>query len=105
MLSQEVNVDEEGPNAHYDGYHDTYDACKLGDKRAEIWRSIQRDIALAVVGGGAQNLRDLDRIFSLDLFQRVAACDWCHAALSGYKFNVAQQMKELREKHPFSSYV
>ncbi|KAL1729398.1 hypothetical protein EV714DRAFT_284907 [Schizophyllum commune] len=120
MLSQEVNVDEESPNAHYDGYHDTYDgyhdtydACKLGDKRSEVWRSIQRDIALAVVDGGAQNLRDrdrifsadLDRIFSLDLFQRVAACDWCHGALSGYKFNVAQQMKELRERHPFSSYV
>ncbi|KAL1685761.1 hypothetical protein GGG16DRAFT_106138 [Schizophyllum commune] len=112
MLSQEANVDEESPNAHYDGYHDTYDgyhdtydACKLGDKRTEIWRSIQRDIALAVVDGGAQNLRDLDRIFSLDLFQRVAACDWCHSTLSGYKFNVAQQMKELRSQHPFSSYV
>ncbi|KAL1713626.1 hypothetical protein EV715DRAFT_277158 [Schizophyllum commune] len=129
MLSQEANVDEESPNAHYDGYHDTYDACKLGDKRGEIWRSIQRDIALAVVDGGAQNLRDRDRvssadrdrtfsadrdrifsadrdrIFSLDLFQRVAACDWCHGALSGYKFNVTQQMKELREKHPFSSYA
>ncbi|KAL1673321.1 hypothetical protein EV122DRAFT_294253 [Schizophyllum commune] len=129
MLTREVYVDEEGPNAHYDGYHDTYDDCKLGDKRTEIWRSIQRDIALVVVDGGAQNLRDLDRIFSadrdcvfsadldrifsadrdrifsLDLFQRVAACDWCHGALSGYKFNVTQQMKELRERHPFSSYL
>lgn len=105
MLTREVYEDEEGPNGHYDGYHDTYDACKLGEKRTEIWRSIQRDIALVVVDGGAQNLRDLDRIFSLDLFQRVAACDWCHSTLSGYKFNVAQQMKELRERHPLSSYV
>lgn len=105
MLTREVYEDEEGPNGHYDGYHDTYEACKLGDKRTEIWRSIQRDIALVVVDGGAQNLRDLDRKFSLDLFQRVAACDWCHSTLSGYKFNVAQQMKELRSQHPLSSYV
>ncbi|KAI5822873.1 hypothetical protein K523DRAFT_345053 [Schizophyllum commune Tattone D] len=105
MLTREVYEDEEGPNGHYDGYHDTYDTCKLGEKRTEIWRSIQRDIALVVVDGGAQNLRDLDRLFSLDLFQRVAACDWCHSTLSGYKFNVAQQMKELRSQHPLSSYV
>uniref|UniRef100_D8QM93 Uncharacterized protein n=1 Tax=Schizophyllum commune (strain H4-8 / FGSC 9210) TaxID=578458 RepID=D8QM93_SCHCM len=104
-LSSEVHIDEEAPNAHYNDYHDTYEACKLGDKRAEIWRSIQRDIALVVVDGGAQNLRSLDRLFSIDLFQRVAACDWCHGALLGYKFNTERQMKALRAKHPFSSYV
>ncbi|KAI5892974.1 uncharacterized protein SCHCODRAFT_02499860 [Schizophyllum commune H4-8] len=104
-LSSEVHIDEEAPNAHYNDYHDTYEACKLGDKRAEIWRSIQRDIALVVVDGGAQNLRSLDRLFSIDLFQRVAACDWCHGALLGYKFNTERQMKALRAKHPFSSYL
>ncbi|KAL1752016.1 hypothetical protein FB107DRAFT_293472 [Schizophyllum commune] len=134
MLSQEVNVDEEGPKAHYDGYHDTYDGYHdTYDGYHDAYDGYHDTYdgyhdTLAVVDGGAQNLRDRnrissadrdrmfsanrDRIFSLDLFQRVAACDWCHGAcdwchgaLSGYKFNVAQQMKELREKHPFSSYV